>query len=724
MPPNESLPTDGSPDHANKLIDRVESCLIALRTGDNARMIEDTIDLVREVHLLAIKNSADGIDACLLLEKLLRQRLQRQGDDGLLEKVISLVREKLNLSPERQADRATSCKTLANYLAARYKRTGDVGLLDEAIALEREALDLHPTRSLNRALSCGNLAISLRTRYERTGDVGLLDKAIDLQREALVLCPTGNPDRGMSCGNLASSLITRYERTGDISLLDEAIDLQREALDLCPTGNPDRASSCGNLAILLTTRYQRTDDVVLIHQSLTFFQEAVTISPVHTVWWPLCWLTWILLQSTSPFYNVHKAVLHLSQSLEHDPDDPLAFVLLLSSLLDDLWECNMEGKHIQLTTIYQRLVSHLPLLIHPALGLQPQLQALKRCTQLGSDAFVNAALADQWSIGLETLEIAQGVIWSTSLHRRDPQLKDVPDELASRLQELLQSLAMSSAAQPDQKEWKPSISPRDEVHAQSSRLYAVIQEIRARPGLERFMLGESVDTLRTVASDHPVVVLVGARAHHYALILPTSLDNGHAVLSLDLSDEDLTSLSFTRGSTRARRGDVKPEETPEEGDRGTFKRTEHPPSKPLDGQLQTLWHKVVKPVFAHLGLEVGSRTFLDDTSILTKNTCVSRLGGAVPERVYIGVLLESSAICLCTLQGFTTARTRSAALTLWCHHIPRPSLRFCGRNRLPSPSHGPMLPSLLWQRSELRSEISRSFPKWIRRLRKSLRWLA
>jgi hypothetical protein len=399
-------------------------------------------------------------------------------------------------------------------------------------------------------------------------------------------------------------------------------------------------------------------------------------------------------------------------------------VISLSFLLNHLWQCNAEGKHIQLTTVYQRLVNLLPLLIHPALGLQPQLQALKRCTQLGSDAFVNAALADDWPIGLETLELAQGVIWSTTLHRRDPQLKDVPEHLVSKLQDLLRSLAVSPAAQPDQKKWKSFIPPRDTLHTQSSRLYAVIRDIRDLPGLERFMLGESVDALRTAASDHPVVVLVGARGHYYALVLAASLANGHVVLSLNLSDEDLTSLSFTRGFTRARWSDVLTEEKPEEGDRGTFKKTEGAPSTPLGGQLQTLWHKVTKPVLAHLGLEVSSQTSLDDTSILTNSTYVSRLGAAVPERVYIGVLLESSAICLCTLQGFTTARTRSAALTLWYHHIPRPSLRFCGRNKLPSPSHGPMLPSLLWQRSELRSEISRSFPKWIRRLRKSLRWLA
>jgi hypothetical protein len=186
------------------------------------------------------------------------------------------------------------------------------------------------------------------------------------------------------------------------------------------------------------------------------------------------------------------------------------------------------------------------------------------------------------------------------------------------------------------------------------------------------MLGETFETLRRAASNHPVVVLVGARGYYYALILAASLAKGPFVFSLDLSQENLTSLLFTRGSTRARRCVVTPEGTSKEGDRAGLKKTEHATSKLLDGQLQTLWHKVVKPVLAHLGLEVSNRTSLNNTSVLTNNTYVSRLGAAVPDHACIGVLLESSAICLYMLQEFMTARTRCPTRTLWRRRILRP----------------------------------------------------
>jgi hypothetical protein len=274
----------------------------------------------------------------------------------------------------------------------------------------------------------------------------------------------------------------------------------------------------------------------------------------------------------------------------------------LSSSLNHLWECNLEGKHLQLVTIYHKLVNVLPLLVSPALGVEPQLQALKKCTRLGSDAFVNAALADRWSVGLETLELAQGVIWSQSLHRRDPQLDNVPEHLASKLQDLLRPFVMNSAACPygEDLERRLWLTPRDTLHAQTSLVNAVIQEIRALPGLDRFMLGETFKTLRTAASSHPVVVLVGARGYHYALIVaPPNAD--HALLALDLSDEDERALSFTKGSVRQSRGGIANEPPVERA----WNKSSLSPSHAVNRKLKALWVKIVKPVLDHLNLKVS-----------------------------------------------------------------------------------------------------------------------
>jgi hypothetical protein len=169
----------------------------------------------------------------------------------------------------------------------------------------------------------------------------------------------------------------------------------------------------------------------------------------------------------------------------------------------------------------------------------------------------------------------------------------------------LQSLEMSSAVQPDHSEWKRLITPRDQLHAQSSRLYAVIREIRALPGLERFMLGESFDTLRTVASNHPVVILVSARGYHYALVMAPSAAK-HTLISLDLTDEDERLLSSTKDSLRQSRGSM-PDKVHTER---ALKISTPSRVNALERKFEVLWDKVVKPVIEHLELKVSGRNYV------------------------------------------------------------------------------------------------------------------
>jgi tetratricopeptide (TPR) repeat protein len=596
-----------------KTADRLDACLslasalrqrIVHHADDN--LTDQIINLEREALDLCPEGHPDRSTSCVNLANILSTRYERTGDVGLLDEAIDLEREALGLRPEGHPDRSTSCVNLANILSTRYERTGDVGLLDEAINLEREALDLRPEGHPDRSRSCVNLVGSLKTRYERTGDVGLLVEAIDLEREALGLRPEGHPGRSTSCGNLAISLSTHYERTGDVGLLDEAINLQREALGLRPEGHPDRSMSCGNLAVSLRTRFQLEGDADFLHQMFALRSEALTIAHKHAAWRHSTGLAWIHLQVTGPFYSVTAAITHLSQALKSEHDNIRKVVGALSHLLDEVWNHDAEGKHIELITIYQRLVSHLPLLAHPALGVQIQLQAMKGCARLGSDAFVNAALAGDCSSGFESLELAQSMIWSQSLHRRNPQLKDVPESLADRLQELLHAMVMSSVVESHYGKAAARIQ-RDTLHVNSSRLDALVREIRALPGLDRFMRGENFETLRTAADDQPVVVLVGARGSNYALIIASSLIQGYTLLVLDINDEDVDNTSFQTGAIRSCRGGEALGDLQSTVERLSLGKHTPKRSERLNRSLKALWLKVVKPVIDHLGLQVRDR---------------------------------------------------------------------------------------------------------------------
>jgi tetratricopeptide (TPR) repeat protein len=579
-------------------------------TGDY-RLLDEAIDLERQALSILSAGHSNHASFCGNLAASLGMHYERTGDSRILDEAINLEREALDLRPQGHPRRALSCERLATFCHKRYERyesTGDVHLLEEVIHLEREALALHPRGHPGRSLSCGNLANFLMTQYGCSGPVNahLLDEAIELDREALILRPPGHPHRATSCGNLAVSLDLKFRLTGNVLLLDEVIDLEREALGLRPKGHPDRAMSCGNLAISLRKRYLRRDDETLLREIVTLQQDAVVIAHAHAAWRHSSELAWVHLQATGPFYDVSKAIVYLLQTLENEHDNIPAVVRVLLERLEIIWDHSEDGQHVDLTAIYQRLVHLLPLLAHPTLDVQSQLQVMKASSRIGPDAFVNAAMKGLPMLGLEVLEMAQGLIWSQTLHRRDPQLENVPVQLASRLQRVLQatstrSVAESHSGEPTARTW------HDTLHVHSSEAYALIREIRALPGLDRFMLGKAFEALSAAASHHPVVILVGARGRYYALIIASSVIQGHALLTLDLTDDEVNKTFFTRGGTGSRRGAHVSKHPSTALERLSLAKHVPVRSHRLDRHLRVLWHKVVVPVLDCLGLKVRER---------------------------------------------------------------------------------------------------------------------
>jgi hypothetical protein len=572
-------------------------------TGD-ARFLDEAIQLHREVLSLRPQGHPGRISGAGLAHSLMAS-YDRNGDKALLIEVVELEREALSLRPRGHPDRVASCMNLANTLSILCHRTGDEILLNEETDLRHEALALCPKGHANRNWSCALLANSLARRYYRTGDETFLYQALDLQREALALFPREHLGRAWCCNDLADSLMRVSDRTGNELHLDEAIALQREALTLCPPEHPDRARSCGELAASLNKRYARTGDEALLNEVMILVQEAQISAPEQNMWRYLCRLSWLHLDKNTAFYNVKKAIQCLSRSLAYEVDSIPEAIREIKHILLYIWDhCEVENKHAELADIYQPLISLLPLLANSALEVQPQLQALKGGSHIGSDAFVNAALAEKSSIGLELLELAQGIIWSQGLYHRDPQLRDVPRQLAKDLEDSLRALSVRSALKSDSVAQRSVLTFQDILHHHSSRAYGLIRDIRLIPGLDRFMMGETFETLCTSAAHHPVVVLVAGHRLSYAMIIDISQPHGHTLLSLDLTDDDINHLLFTPGARRAQRGDIVPEDVPVQLGRAAFKKTAPSYSGPFSAQLKTMWRKIVMPVLDCLGLKV------------------------------------------------------------------------------------------------------------------------
>jgi hypothetical protein len=583
-------------------------------TSDDALLTEAT-DLEREALALRREHDPDRAGSCVNLAASLMDRYEHTNEDRLLSEAISLQREALILWGEGHPYRTVLYANLAMSLRMRYEHIGDDDLIMNAIELQREVLALRPVGNPRRAAACASLAQSLSKRFERHKEDHLIIEAIDLEREAIALCHERDPHLLIYYGNLASSLIQRHYKTDDIAFLTEAIGLLRKTLALCPEDHLKYAGFCGNLTASLKLLYDSSSDQSLLDEILIFGQVAVVNGSPHTVWRFLCTLAWVHLQIDSCFYDVSKTISYLSRCLENELDDIPRAVYAILVILDGVWCRLAENKHMELLIVYRRLVDFLPLIAHPALKPKLQLRSLKVCSQVGSDAFVNAALAGTWTSAFDTLELAQGVIWSQGLHLRDPQLQAVPEPLGQEIERLLFAIAEQS---PDRlyDERPSALTPLDMLHDRSSKVYTLIRQIRALPGLDHFMLGETFEALCSAASNHPVVVLVGARGHYYALILASSQPQGH-LLPLDLNDEDAGNLSLAHITLQQQRGGPIPDGTRPAGQKRALVISAPQQSRPWNRLLKALWLKVVRPVIDHLGLEASIRGGHSNQSRLT-----------------------------------------------------------------------------------------------------------
>jgi tetratricopeptide (TPR) repeat protein len=565
-------------------------------------LLDETIMLRREALDLRPSGHPYRASACNGLANALHARYDVTGNTTLLDELFNLRRETLALQPTGHPDRARYCNNLANALYARYEVTGVVTLLDEMTTLYREALTLRPAGHHDRAHSCNNLANALLARYKVTGSNDLLDETIALY-EALALRPVGHPHRADSCNNLATALHRRYEVTNIPALLEETIALYREALSLLPLEHPDHAMFCNNLANELFEHFRKTQHVTVIAEALALAHEsAASSSRFGELWIGLLILCNVYTEPNSPYSSVTTATKYLSQASALHPDNIAEFMQSMQGCLTSIWSAESTWTNdtpLLLLSTYSNLIDRLSRMTGFALDTASQLTALRSARSFGSDACIAALMAGNPSQAIELIDRAHGVIWAQALHQRDPQLQDIPQSLACELEALLRAVSLPLAANAIRSSElsNPHLSPEDVRHQQNSRIQTILTEIRAMPQLERFMLGNVYSQLRETASDYPVVVLLSAHGHVYALVIRDSAQENPDRICLNLTSDGLSLLRNTAARVGFRQG----------GSVQEFERAMHISGRKKVSPLATLaniWQDIVKPVIDHLRLPV------------------------------------------------------------------------------------------------------------------------
>jgi tetratricopeptide (TPR) repeat protein len=568
---------------------------------------DEIIKLHREALALRPHGHPQRAWSCSNLAITLLRRYQATGSSDILDETIMLLRESVALLPGEHPGRAWLCSCLAYALHYRYQVTGSPDLLNNSITLCREALTLRPVGNPHRATSCDNLASALQDRYQVTGSSDLLDEIITLHREAHSLRPAGHPFRSASCSNLASALQGRYQVKGSSDLLNEIITLHREALDLQPRGHHFHAESCNDLADSLWQQFRKTKDVTVIDEALALARETAASAPPSTLWKALLILCLIHTEQASPHFSISTATTYLLKASASLPPTITEFMREMQSRLDRMWLMHTTwtpDTTLIMLEVYTNNIDGLSKMTGFAFDTVSQLTALRSARSFGSDACVAALRSGRPRQAVELMDHAHGVIWTQALHQRDPQLQEVPQSVASELEALFRAVSVPIT----KRDLTPVVhvdgylSPEDVRDQQNSRIQTLLTEIRAMPGLDRFMLGRTYAQLRETAREYPVVVLVSARGHVYALIIRDSAQENPEPLRLELTSDRLSLLRDTAAHVGLRN-----ENSPQDV-KIQFGRAMHVSKRKETTVLSTLadlWHDIVKPVIDHLQLQVS-----------------------------------------------------------------------------------------------------------------------
>jgi hypothetical protein len=163
---------------------------------------------------------------------------------------------------------------------------------------------------------------------------------------------------------------------------------------------------------------------------------------------------------------------------------------------------------------------------------------------------------------------------------------------------------MSAAAEHDDTQhFDPNV--RDRAHAAYNRFQQLVTDIRASPGLERFMRGPSYSELLHVSSANPVIMIAASKAATHALIIPSPCASPTHLALNTITSTDLGILGdHFRGldlNVRAMSGLAVPTE-----ERGIMigRRRLDPAVRKLHQALRSLWMDIVKPILDCLGLRV------------------------------------------------------------------------------------------------------------------------
>jgi CHAT domain-containing protein len=243
------------------------------RSGE-MKDLEEAIDTARRVVQSTPPNHLDLAGHLNNLGTWLGRRFERSGEMKDLAEAINIARRVVQSTPPDHPDLAMYLNNLGTWLGRRFERSGEIKDLEEAIEKARRAVQSTPPDYLDLAIYLNNLGTWLGRRFERSGEMKDLEEAIDTARRAVQSTPPDHRDLAGHLNNLGNWLGRRFERSGEIKDLEEAIDKARRAVQSTPPDHPDLAGHLNNLGTWLGTQFERSGEMKDLEEATQCYQQA------------------------------------------------------------------------------------------------------------------------------------------------------------------------------------------------------------------------------------------------------------------------------------------------------------------------------------------------------------------------------------------------------------------------------------------------------------------
>ena len=430
----------------------------------------------------------------------LLDRSSMDDDDEERDEAMEIIEQPMNLFGKSLLEDVQVLHSLGAALLRRYVRTGDESDLQRSVQTIERAWELHTADSPNRHSELINLSAALRYRFDLSRDPNDIERAIRAAEEAIALAP----EEAGAWNNLANALLQKFNLTQNGSDIEKALEASGRAAEL----GADEALYLNSHGVCLRTRYLVKGNATDLTNAIELFDRAAAVATVGSP------------ERARALGNLGAALemqqgtrSSISETYERATVEGIetsVAVGLNSAMRWGQWAFDRRDWP-EAARAFGHANRAAQLLFEAQLVRASKEHSLERVQGLAADTAFALTQTGNAEGAVVALEGGLARILSQALDRGRIELHELADAdpdlfmryhaAASRVSWLLgPSTAGPHRLEEDGEDFEEPSDRTAEARAARNDLRRIVDEIRGRPGFERFLAALSRDDLQSLVS--------------------------------------------------------------------------------------------------------------------------------------------------------------------------------------------------------------------------------